>query len=204
MKRIDFKLLLQIYAEFFKIGLFTFGGGLAMMPMMQRSLIGRRKWMTDEDLIDYYAIGQSTPGIIAVNVSTFVGYKQAGIIGGIVGTAGMVTPSLLIIMLLAGLIDRVDDNPLVQKALKGINVAVAALLTDVALNFAKKSLSGAFSTLIMAATFILVAFFKLPSFAVIISSAALGIGIHLVKKRRTGKKTALMPEDAVLESTKED
>lgn len=204
MKRIDLKLLLQIYAEFFKIGLFTFGGGLAMMPMLQRSLIGRRKWMTDEDLIDYYAIGQSTPGIIAVNVSTFVGYKQAGIIGGIVGTAGMVTPSLLIIMLLAGLIDRVDDNPLVQKALKGINVAVAALLTDVALNFAKKSLSGAFSALIMAATFILVAFFKVPSFAVIISSAALGIGIHLVKKRRAGKKTALMPEDAVLQSTKED
>ena len=88
----------------------TFGGGLAMMPMLQKELIEKRGWITDEDLIDYYAIGQSTPGIVAVNVSTFVGYKKAGIAGGIIGTAGIVTPSLVIIMVLANLISSVPPT----------------------------------------------------------------------------------------------
>ena len=190
MKKIDLKLLAQIYTEFFKIGLFTFGGGLAMMPMIQKELIVKRSWMTDEDLIDYYAIGQSTPGIIAVNVATFVGYKKAGIIGGIIGTLGIVSPSLLIIMLLAGLIDSIDHNPLVQKALKGINVAVAALLTDVSLNCAKKSASGVFSVFIMLITFALVYFFKIPSFYIIIGASVAGIAIYLVKNRRAAGKSA--------------
>ena len=161
-----------------------------MMPMIQKELIVKRSWMTDEDLIDYYAIGQSTPGIIAVNVATFVGYKKAGIIGGIIGTLGIVSPSLLIIMLLAGLIDSIDHNPLVQKALKGINVAVAALLTDVSLNFAKKSASGVFSVFIMLITFALVYFFKIPSFYIIIGATLLGIAVYLVKNRRAAGKSA--------------
>ena len=164
MKKIDLKLLAQIYTEFFKIGLFTFGGGLAMMPMIQKELIVKRSWMTDEDLIDYYAIGQSTPGIIAVNVATFVGYKKAGIIGGIIGTLGIVSPSLLIIMLLAGLIDSIDHNPLVQKAL--------------------------FSVFIRLITFALVYFFKIPSFYIIIGASVAGIAIYLVKNRRVAGKSA--------------
>ncbi len=161
-----------------------------MMPMIQKELIVKRSWMTDEDLIDYYAIGQSTPGIIAVNVATFVGYKKAGIIGGIIGTLGIVSPSLLIIMLLAGLIDSIDHNPLVQKALKGINVAVAALLTDVSLNFAKKSAYCVFSVFIMLITFALVYFLKVPSFYIIIGATLLGIAVYLVKSRRAAGKSA--------------
>ena len=134
------KNLLNLYFSFAKIGTFTIGGGLAMMPMMQAELIEKRKWITDEELIDYYAVGQSTPGIVAVNVATFVGYKQMGIIGGIFATLGMVTPSLVIIMILAGLINSINDFPIIQKALKGINVAVAALLTSTIINFMKKTI----------------------------------------------------------------
>ena len=94
-KQSKIKLLAEIYFAMAKIGMFTFGGGLAMMPMMQAELIQKRHWITDEDLMDYYAIGQSTPGIVAVNVSTFVGYKLAGIAGGVIGTLGMITPSSL-------------------------------------------------------------------------------------------------------------
>lgn len=104
MNMIDkIKNLFNLYFSFAKIGTFTIGGGLAMMPMMQSELIEKRKWITDEELIDYYAVGQSTPGIVAVNVATFVGYKQMGIIGGVFATLGMVTPSLVIIMILASL-----------------------------------------------------------------------------------------------------
>ena len=134
------KNLLNLYFSFAKIGTFTIGGGLAMMPMMQAELIEKRKWITDEELIDYYAVGQSTPGIVAVNVATFVGYKQMGIVGGIFATLGMVTPSLVIIMILASLINSINDFPIIQKALKGINVAVAALLTSTIINFMKKTI----------------------------------------------------------------
>ena len=94
------KQLLLLFITFFKVGLFTFGGGYAMLPLLQDELVRRRKWTTDEELLDYYSIGQCTPGVIAVNVSTFIGYKQKGIVGGCVSTLGMIMPPLLIIMLM--------------------------------------------------------------------------------------------------------
>ena len=175
-----FKTLVTLYLTFCKVGVMTFGGGLAMMPMLQKELIEKRGWITDEDLIDYYAIGQSTPGIVAVNVSTFVGYKQAGIAGGIIGTAGIVTPSLIIIMVLANLISSVNDYPWVQKALSGVNVAVAALLTKVTLNFAKNTVKNVFSLAVALVSFVLVYFFKVPSFFIILGAIALGSVIHFV------------------------
>ena len=175
-----FKTLVTLYLTFCKVGVMTFGGGLAMMPMLQKELIEKRGWITDEDLIDYYAIGQSTPGIVAVNVSTFVGYKKAGIAGGIIGTAGIVTPSLIIIMVLANLISSVNDYPWVQKALSGVNVAVAALLTKVTLNFAKNTVKNIFSLAVALVSFVLVYFFKVPSFFIILGAIALGTVIHFV------------------------
>ena len=174
------KTLVTLYLAFCKVGVMTFGGGLAMMPMLQKELIEKRGWITDEDLIDYYAIGQSTPGIVAVNVSTFVGYKKAGIAGGIIGTAGIVTPSLIIIMVLANLISSVNDYPWVQKALSGVNVAVAALLTKVTLNFAKNTVKNVFSLAVALFSFVLVYFFKVPSFFIILGAIALGTVIHFV------------------------
>ena len=193
MNMIDkIKSLLNLYSSFAKIGTFTIGGGLAMMPMMQAELIEKRKWITDEELIDYYAVGQSTPGIVAVNVATFVGYKQMGIIGGIFATLGMVTPSLVIIMILAGLINSINDFPIIQKALKGINVAVAALLTSTIINFMKKTIKKFTNAIFMLISFLLVFVFKLPSFWIILF--ALLIGVVLTYKEK--KKAAAAGDDA--------
>lgn len=178
------KNLLNLYFSFAKIGTFTIGGGLAMMPMMQAELIEKRKWITDEELIDYYAVGQSTPGIVAVNVATFVGYKQMGIIGGIFATLGMVTPSLVIIMILAGLINSINDYPVVKKALKGINVAVAALLTSTIINFIKKTIKKFTNAIFMMLSFLLVFVLKLPSFWIIIFALFIGVVLTYLEKKR--------------------
>lgn len=186
------KNLFNLYFSFAKIGTFTIGGGLAMMPMMQSELIEKRKWITDEELIDYYAVGQSTPGIVAVNVATFVGYKQMGIIGGVFATLGMVTPSLVIIMILASLINSINDFPIIQKALKGINVVVAALLTSTIINFMKKTIKKFTNAIFMMISFLLVFVFKLPSFWIILF--ALLIGVVLTYKEK--KKVAAVEEDS--------
>lgn len=180
-----FLALLDLYSTFAKIGTFTIGGGLAMMPMMEKELINKKHWITDEDLLDYYAIGQSTPGIVAVNVSTFVGFRQFGILGGVVATLGMVTPSLVIIMILAGLINSISDYPYVQKALNGINVAVAALLTSVVIKFAKKTIKNIWNALFMICAFVLVFFLKVPPVWIIIAALVAGVVISLVKSKKT-------------------
>ena len=179
--------LLELFAAFFRTGIFTFGGGLAMMPMLQKELIEKKHWLTEEDLIDYYAVGQSTPGIIAVNVATFVGYRQAGILGGIIATLGIISPSIIIITILAGTINSISDYPYVQAALKGINVAVAALLTSVIVKFAKKTIKNVWNVLYMFVAFALIFFFKVPSYIVIL--ATLGIGcLNVVRLQKKAEK----------------
>ncbi len=182
--------LIELYLAFVKIGAFTFGGGLAMMPIMQRELIEKRGWITDEELIDYFAIGQSTPGIIAVNVATFVGYKRLGVFGGIIGTLGVVTPSWVIIMLLAGAISSVDKYPLAQKALKGINVAVAALLTSVIVKFSKKTIKNIWNALLMLLAFVLIYFFKVQSVWIILTSIIIGCLLTLYRQKKQNVSAA--------------
>ena len=174
----------ELYFAFVKIGAFTFGGGLAMMPIMQRELIEKRGWITDDELIDYFAIGQSTPGIIAVNVATFVGYKRLGWTGGIIGTLGVVTPSWVIIMILAGAISSIDKYPLAQKALKGINVAVAALLTSVIVKFSKKNIKNIWNALFMLLAFVLIYFFKVQSVWIILAALLSGSLLTLYKQKK--------------------
>ena len=124
-------MLLELFWSFFKVGLFTFGGGYAMIPLLQAELIERKKWLTEDEIMDYYSIGQCTPGIIAVNVSTFTGYKLKGIAGALVATAGIIAPSLIIIMTLANILNIFFDNPYVVHAFTGIRVVVIALMLDV-------------------------------------------------------------------------
>lgn len=176
---------LDLFVTFAKLGVVTFGGGLAMMPIMQRELIDRKGWMTEEELIDYYAIGQSTPGIIAVNVSTFIGCKRRGTLGGIVSTAGMVTPSIIIICLIALFLNKARSIPLAQRALHGVNVAVAALLTHVVASFSKKTVKGILGALCLAVSFALIFFFHVKTYFVIIGSASLGVAIYLIRNRGT-------------------
>ena len=183
------KQFIEIYLAFVKIGTFTFGGGLAMMPIMQRELIERRGWLTEEELIDYFAIGQSTPGIIAVNVATFVGYKRLGWFGGIIGTLGVVTPSWVIIMLLAGAISSVDKYPMAQRALRGINVAVAALLTSVIVKFSRRTIKNIWNALFMLLAFVLIYFFKIQSVWIIIAALVIGCLLTLYRQKKAEKNS---------------
>ena len=119
---------LRLFAAFAKVGVLTFGGGYAMIPMLEREIVDRHGWATSEELMDYYAVGQCTPGVIAVNTATFIGYKVAGIAGGIVATLGVVFPSLVIIMLIAGILTNFADIPAVKSAFAAIRVCVCVLI----------------------------------------------------------------------------
>jgi len=194
-KDYSIKQLLKLYYLFAKIGTFTIGGGLAMMPMLQKELIEKRDMVTEEELLDYYAVGQSTPGIIAVNVSTFVGYKFSGVPGGIFATLGMVTPSLVIIMILAGLINSVSDYPIIQRALRGVNVAVAALLTSVIVNFSKKTIKNWVNLLFALTAFSLIFFLKVPSFYIILTAIFVGAMKTIILDKKAKKKEAAVSEN---------
>lgn len=170
--------LLELFSIFFKIGLVTFGGGIAMLPILERELVEKRKWTTSEELLDWFAIGQSTPGIIAVNVATFSGYKRAGVIGGIVATAGMVAPSIIIITIIAMFISNFREIVWVQKALLGINVSVAAILTYAVFKFAQKSVKNLFGFILFLTAFILIYLLNVGTIWIILGSSLLGIIIY--------------------------
>ena len=135
---------MNIYADLFltfaKVGVCTFGGGYAMLPILQREVVEKKGWATDEELTDYFAVGQCTPGIIAVNTATFIGYKHKGILGGILTTLGVVFPSLLIITAIAAFLSNFAEYPVVQHALTGINAAVVALIASSVLKLGKSTL----------------------------------------------------------------
>ncbi|MGN0740952.1 MAG: chromate transporter [Treponema sp.] len=183
------KLLLDIFVTFFKIGIVTFGGGLAMLPILERELVVKKKWIESDELIDYFAIGQSTPGIIAVNVATFCGHKLSGVTGGITATVGIVMPSVIIISVIARLIDSINEFSMIRKALTGINAAVAANLTYACVNFVKKTIKNVLGLVLFFASFACVFFFNVPAFIVIFSSAFLGIIIFYFSKLCGTKKS---------------
>ncbi|MDO4812120.1 MAG: chromate transporter [Eubacteriales bacterium] len=133
------KILWEIFITFAKVGVMTFGGGMAMLPMLQREIVENKGWATEEEMADYYAIGQCTPGIIAVNTATFVGNKQKGTLGGIAATLGVVAPSLIIITLLAGIIEYFSALMWVKNAFAGIRVCVCVLIFNSVLKLGKKS-----------------------------------------------------------------
>ena len=189
------KTLWELFSIFFKIGLCTFGGGIAMLPILERELVEKRNWVESNELLDYFAIGQSTPGIIAVNVATFVGYKRAKILGGCVATFGMVCPSLIIITLIALFISNFADIVWVQKALVGINVAVAAILTSAVFSFSKKSVKNVFGFFLLLLSFVLIFVFNVGTIWIILGSALLGVllagirGELSAKEKRAAEKS---------------
>ncbi len=180
----------ELFSIFFKIGLCTFGGGIAMLPILERELVEKKKWVESNELLDYFAIGQSTPGIIAVNVATFVGYKRARVLGGCVATFGMVCPSLIIITIIALFISNFADILWVQKALVGINVAVAAILTSAVFSFSKKSVKNLFGFALLLISFILIFVFNVGTIWIIIGSALIGVVLAGFKGEFSAKEKA--------------
>jgi len=169
------KIYWQLFMAFFRIGGLTFGGGLAQLPMLKYEIVQKYHWLEEPELIDIYAIGQCTPGIIAINTATYVGYKKAGVMGGIVATIGMVTPSLVIITLAALCLQAIIDNVWVQHAIMGIRAVVCALMLNTVYTLGKKTLKGKFAWIIAAFSFAAAFFFHVPTVAIVIAAAVIGI-----------------------------
>lgn len=177
---------IDLFFSFAKMGGFTFGGGYAMLPILQREVVEKKKWVTEEELIDYYAIGQCTPGIIAVNTATFIGYKYKGIIGGIIATLGCIFPSLIIITIIAAFLQNYASIPLVAHALSGIRAGVCALMLDAVIKLGKKSIVD-IATVIIAITVLLFMLFTSVSVVYLVIFAALA-GMLIKYKNEQGEK----------------
>lgn len=177
-------ILLDMFVTFAKVGVMTFGGGYAMLPILQREVVENKKWATEEEIMDYFAIGQCTPGVIAANTATFIGQKNKGILGGVVATLGVAFPSIIIISLLAGVIEAFSHIVWVQNAFGGIRVCVCVLIFNAVVKLYKKAVVDKFTFLI----FLLVAlgscFTNLsPALFVILSAI-----VAIILKNLGGKK----------------
>lgn len=172
------QLYFKLYITFFKIGLFTFGGGYAMLPLLQKEVVEKQGWATEEMLMNYYAIGQSTPGIIAINTATFVGYSQKKLLGGITATLGMVTPSWIIIMSIATFFKTFSTNPLIAKAFMGIRIMVVALILQAVYKMYKKNSHSKMDLLIAILGFITVGLLGISPIWVIIVCGCIGVILY--------------------------
>ncbi|MGP3777246.1 chromate transporter [Halanaerobium saccharolyticum] len=170
--------LLKIFLIFFKIGSFTFGGGYAMLPIIKRELVDNLGWIKEKDIYNYYAIGQSTPGIIAVNTATMTGYSLRGVNGALAATTGFIMPSLIIITLIATFFKRFQQIDLFQHAFAAIQIAVVALIIDIVIKMWQKSDKTKVSLLIFLLAFLLLVIFNISPVFVILGSAAAGILIQ--------------------------
>lgn len=168
------KELFDLFWTFCKIGGLTFGGGYAMLPIIQREIVENKKWSTEKEILDYYAVGQCTPGVIAVNTATFIGYNLRGIIGGIVATLGVIFPSLIIILVIATFLQSFADLAIVQSAFAGIRVAVVALIITTVIKLLKSSIKDYLGVLIAIITFIISAFLGLSPVYVVIAAGLTG------------------------------
>ena len=175
---------LDLFLTFAQIGVCTFGGGYAMLPILQREVVEKRGWATEDELMDYYAIGQCTPGVIAVNTSTFIGYRLRGVPGAIAATACMVFPSLVIITIIAAFIQQFAHLAVVQHAFAGIRIAVCALVLQSVWKMAKKGVVDIPTGVILVVTFAAVAFFGVSPVLMVVIVAAAGILINVVRGRR--------------------
>lgn len=176
----------QLIWSFFQIGILTFGGGYAMLPMLQREVVNRRGWATEEEILDYYAIGQCTPGIIAVNTATFVGYKRKKVPGAIAATVGIVLPSLLIISVIALVLQNFSDYPVVQHAFGGIRVAVGVLVLRAVIKLFKNGVKGGVAVGIFLAAFVAVVLFDASPVLIVVLAILCGLIWGAVTRRGKG------------------
>lgn len=178
------KMLLHLFLTFARIGGFTFGGGYAMLPMLQKEVVEKQKWATQEELMDYYAIGQCTPGVIAVNTATFVGYKTKGIVGAIFATLGVIAPSIVIVGIIAAFISNFQELEVVQWAFAGIRAAVVALITSSIIKLAKKSVVDVVTFIIFIVITVLSFFTDLSPVIFVVAAGICGLIINIIKPKK--------------------
>ena len=172
----------SLFCAFMRIGAFTFGGGYAMLPMLERECVEKTGWITHDELLDYFAIGQCTPGVIAVNTATFIGRSRLGIAGGITATLGVVFPSLVIISLLAGVITQFSELVWVKNAFAGIRVCVCVLIFNAVWKLGKKSVIDKWTAGIFALVAAGAIFTKLSPVVFVVFAAICGILLRVLPK----------------------
>lgn len=178
------KILVELFVTFMKIGGFTFGGGYAMLPMIQKEVVNSKKWATQTEVLDYFAISQVTPGVIAVNTATFIGYRMAGILGGIAATLGVIFPSMLIIAIIAAFLNNFASMPVVIHAFNGIRACVCVLILTAVYNMAKKSVVDIPTALIFLGVALVTIANVVSPFVLVIISGFFGVIIQLIKARK--------------------
>lgn len=182
--------VLKLFLTFFRIGAFTFGGGYAMIPLIQKEVVDNEKWLEEKDILDIIAIAESTPGPIAINSATFVGYKVAGVLGSAAATLGVVLPSYVIILALSFVLDRFGDIEVVKYAFNGIRAGVLALILKALFGMYKSCPKSPFSYILMALSFIAAALASVIGYStifVIIGCGVTGIVYSAIAKRRMAK-----------------
>lgn len=179
------KELLDLFFTFFRIGAVTFGGGYAMLPILQREVVEKKKWASDEELVDYFAIGQCTPGVIAVNTATFIGRKNRGVVGGVVATLGVVSPSVVIISVIAALINNFANIGWVQDALGGIRICVCVFILNAVIKLIKSAVTDKATLILYLVLFAVAVLFDVsPIYSVVISGV---LGVLITKLGVRGK-----------------
>ena len=175
---------LELFATFSKLGLFTFGGCYAMLPLLESEIVEKKKWATYDEITNYYAVGQCTPGIIAVNVSTFIGYYQKGVLGALVSTFGFVFPSLIIIIVIAAFIQNFASLAIVQHALAGLRVGVCVLVLTSVYKLIKNGVKDGFGVAMFIFAFVLSLFTNISVVFITLGAGLLGF----LKYKLGGKK----------------
>ena len=178
------KKLWELFGIFFKIGLFTFGGGMAMIPFIKEEIVSKKNWITDDEMMNIIAIAEATPGVIAVNSATFVGYKIGKFWGSLLATIGVVLPSLIIICIIAAFFKDFLTYPYVDAIFKGIRVGVTVLIFNAGLNIFKKSPKSALVYIIIGLTLIFRILTNVDSIILILSGAALAIVVQMVMEKK--------------------
>lgn len=171
-------ILLQLFATFFKIGLFSFGGGYAMLSMMQQEVVGVNEWVTVSEFVDMVAISQITPGPIAINMSTYVGYKLAGVVGSIFATLGCVAPSIIIMLIITRFFFKFQNNKYVESAFLGLRPATIGLVAAAAILVAKGAFIDIKSLLIFGVAFLLSYKYKMDPILMTIGSGIIGLLLY--------------------------
>lgn len=170
--------LLELYFVFMRVSAMTIGGGYVMFPMLKREAVDSKEWVSDEEMVDYYALGQSVPGIIAMNTATLIGYRKRGVPGAIAAALGMATPSLAVILLIAAFLTRYFDQPVVQKAFAGIRAAVVAMIVMAVLQVARKSTNSFAKLTIAVGSFLVIVGLHVHPILMVVTGALLGFLLY--------------------------
>ncbi len=177
----------QLFWSFFKLGLFTIGGGMAMIPLIQGIVVDEKHWMTEEEAVDCIAVSQGLPGVVAINMATYIGHRKKGIGGALAATVGVILPSFVIIILIVKLLQGIGDNPYVQGALVGIKAAATGLIAFSAYKVGKQVLKKPFQWILALASFGLIAGLSVSAVWAIVGGIAAGLVYTAVMEKRKNR-----------------